>query len=92
MEWACAECGRVYHEPPDACPICEHDVLVPAGGEDSSEGTLDRYLRRIRATLLNPAAVDRGLLSNDPRIALLFRLLAAVSGMLVVLVVLASVL
>lgn len=93
MEWACAECGRTYHEPPDSCPICEHGVLVPAReGEDPSEAAFDRLVARLRGVLFDPAAVDRGLLSDDPRIALLFRLLAAGSGLLVALVALAMVL
>lgn len=92
MEWACTECGRTYHEPPESCAICGNDTLVPGeDGRDSrgSTGILDGFISRAKGVLFDPDTVDRGLLSDSQTVTAIFRVLAVVSGLLVLLAVLA---
>lgn len=87
MPWRCRECGRTYQEPPEAC-VCGSADLDPADGEGPEEG---RYsLLAIRQRLLDPENADRSLVREEPYVAIAFRLLLAVT--LVVLVLLAVVL
>lgn len=88
VSWCCADCGRSYDDPPETC-ACGSAAVEPDDGSADGEAE-DRFsLLAVRRRLLEPGTADRSLVSDDPRIALAFRVLLALSlavlGLLVLL-------
>lgn len=74
MTWRCRECGRTYHDPPEAC-VCGSADVGPAGGD---VGERSRFsLLALRQRLLDPRNADRSLIRDEPYVALAFRVLLA---------------
>ena len=81
MEWRCADCGRVYDEPPEQC-TCGSSNVEPATDE------VDRYsLLGVRRRLLSPLEADRSLVRDEPYVTLLFRALVALTLLALLVVV-----
>jgi|GEM_PF-2704084 hypothetical protein len=73
MKWRCAECERVYDNPPGTC-VCGAANVTPDDGEDG------RYsLSALRERLLDPQSSDRSLVRDEPYVAVAFRLLLALA-------------
>lgn len=90
VEWACQDCDRRYQEPPEQC-VCGGQ-LEPAGSATDDDDPLTRVAKNLYLILFEPSAVDRGLLSTGPRVRLAFRLVVALSLLMVALVVVAMLL
>lgn len=83
MTWRCRECGRTYHEPPEAC-VCGSPEVDPDDGRRAD----DRFsLLAIRQRLLDPGSADRSLVRDEPYVALAFRVLLAAAVLVVVFLV-----
>lgn len=81
MDWECGECGRAYDEPPERC-VCGSGDVRPR--DDATPGPVDRTRRALLS-----GDLDGGLAGDGPVVDLLFRLIIAVSALLVVLLVVA---
>lgn len=86
VAWACQDCDRRYQDPPEQC-VCGGQ-LEPAGST-TEDGPLTQVAENLYLILFEPSAVDRGLLSTGPRIRWAFRLVVALSLLMVTLVVMA---
>lgn len=79
MEWECTECGRAYHETPEACRVCGHEDLVPADARD------DQFTAsELSDRLLDPLSAETSLVEFNATVNLAFALLVALSLLLLV--------
>lgn len=82
MAWRCRECGRTYHEPPEAC-VCGSAAVGP---DDGDGGGRSRFsLLAIRQRLLDPRNAERTLVRDEPYVTLAFRVLLAAAVLALVL-------
>jgi hypothetical protein len=85
MDWVCPECDRRYEEPPEAC-VC--------GGQPVPEGTptstdrLSLVAENLYRSLFDPESTDRNLLRGGPYLRLAFRIVVAVSTLLLLVIAL----
>ena len=79
-EWICAECEYPYHEPPEACSVCGHEVVVPRDEYDARTGGVEEVLKRARARLLDPMSADRNLLGGGRFVRVAFLVIVALTA------------
>lgn len=77
MEWRCAECDRLYDDPPGTC-VCGSPNLRPRTDDDAGRFSL----LELRKRLVDPAEADRSLVRDEPYVAGAFRILAVLAALL----------
>lgn len=85
MEWVCTNCQRTYHESPEACQLCGHEVIVP----ENDPRARASFLEELRWRLLDPIRADTSLVSDNVYLVWAVRVLFVASFLLLVVALLA---